>query len=330
MNYKSVLVTKRGGPEVMEIVKSELRPPEKGEVCVKVLSVPICLPDVQARYGETPIAPKVPFVPGYAVVGDVVAIGEGVTETAVSDRVAALTVSDGYAEYIYLEEYQIIPVPGTLSPTEVAPLLLNYIVAYQTLHRSAKVKTGDTILIIGASGGVGTALLQLGQLAGLNMYGVASKEKFDVLTEYGAIPIDYHTQDFVAVLREAAPNGLDAVFDGMGGNYLDRGFSLLAKNGTWVAYGNPLSFSGLWRLLGKFILLNLMPNGKRLKLYGTTTSKFGRRPFLEDWAKLFNMLELGQIKPIIMKTFPLLEAAKANAFLESGQVVGNVVLVAPE
>ena len=330
MEFKSVMVTKRGGPEVMEIVKSELRPPEKGEACVKVLSVPICLPDVQARYGETPIAPKVPFVPGYAVVGDVVAIGEGVTETAVSERVAALTVSGGYAEYIYLEEYQIIPVPKALHPTDVAPLILNYIVAYQTLHRSAKVKTGGTVLIIGASGGVGTALLQLGQLAGLTMYGVASKEKFDVLTEYGAIPIDYQSQDFVAVLREAAPNGIDAVFDGMGGEYLNRGFSLLVKGGTWVAYGNPLSFSGLLRLLGKFILLNLMPNGKRLKLYGTTTSKFGRRPFLEDWPKLFNMLELGQIKPIIMKTFPLLEAAKANAFLESGQVVGNVVLVAPE
>jgi NADPH:quinone reductase-like Zn-dependent oxidoreductase len=337
MRYKSVIVTKRGGPEALQVVENDLRAPSAGEVRVKVLATPVCGPDVQARYGHTPFAPKIPFVPGYAIVGIVDAAGppkrsagEGVTPVAVGDRVAALTVQGGYAEYIYLGEDDLIPVPEALDPAEAATLILNYIVAYQVMHRSARVKSGDKVLIIGASGGIGTALLQLGKLADLRMYGIASAPKHAILTDYGATPIDYHTQDFVQVIRRAEPDGLDAVFDGMVWGYLDRGFSLLRRGGTWVQYGNPLSLSGLLRLLGRLILLNLLPNGRSLKLYGTSTSKLGRSRFLEDWATLFTLLEGGHIQPVIMRTFPLLEAAQANALLESGQVVGNVVLVAPE
>jgi NADPH:quinone reductase-like Zn-dependent oxidoreductase len=330
VRYKNVIVTKRGAPEVLQAIDNDLRPPSAGEARIKILATPVCGPDVQARYGHTPIAPKIPFVPGYAIVGVVDAIGKGVTSAAVGDRVAALTIFGGYAEYITLGEEHLIPVPGALDPAEAATLILNYIVAYQTLHRSAKVEAGDKVLIIGASGGVGTALLQLGKLANLTMYGIASASKHHILTAYGATPVDYHTQDFVEVIRQAEPDGLDAVFDGMVWGYLDRGFSLLRRGGTWVQYGNPLSFPGLLRLLAKLVLLNVLPNGRSLKLYGTTTSKFGRRRYLEDWATLFKLLEEGKIKPIIMKKFPILEAAQANALLESGQVIGNVVLVAPE
>jgi NADPH:quinone reductase-like Zn-dependent oxidoreductase len=337
MRYKSVIVTERGGPEALQVVENDLRPPLAGEARVKVLATPVCLPDVQARYGQTPIAPKVPFVPGYAIIGVVDAVGRperpsdaGGTGVTVGDRVAALAVSGGYAEYMVLRQDLLIPVPEALDPAEAVTLVLNYIVAYQTLHRSARVKAGDKVLIIGASGGVGTALLQLGKLADLSMYGIASKSKHHILTEYGATPIDYHTQDFVEVIRQAEPDGLDAVFDGMVWGYLDRGFSLLRRGGTWVQYGNPLSFSGLLGLLARLILFNALPNRRSLKLYGTTTSKFGRGRYLEDWATLFRLLEEGKINPIIAKKFPILEAAQANALLESGQVIGNLVLVAPE
>jgi NADPH:quinone reductase-like Zn-dependent oxidoreductase len=330
MIYKSVAVVERGGPEALQVIENDLRPPAADEVRVRVLATPVCGPDIQARYGQTPIAPKVPFVPGYAIIGTIDAVGAEVARAIPGDRVGALTVSGGYAEYIYLDEDALIPVPETLDPAEAATLILNYIVAYQTLHRSARVEAGDTVLIIGASGGVGTALLQLGQLAGLRMYGIASESKHAVVTEYGATPIDYRTQDFVEVIRRAEPEGLDAVFDGMVWGYLDRGFSLLRRGGTWVQYGNPLSFSGLLRLLGRLVWLNVLPDGRSLKLYGTTTSKFGRGRYLEDWATLFKLLEEGKIEPIIMETFPILEAARANALLESGRVMGNVVLLAPE
>jgi NADPH:quinone reductase-like Zn-dependent oxidoreductase len=330
MHYKSVIVTERGGPDVLRAIDNDLRSPSTNEARVKILATPVCLPDVQARYGHTPIPPKIPFAPGYAFVGTVDAVGPDVAVVGVSDRVAALTVIGAYAEYIYVDAELLIPVPDTVDPADAATLILNYIVAYQTLHRSAKVKAGDKVLIIGASGGVGTAYLQLGRLAGLQMYALASKAKHQILIEYGATPIDYKTQDFEKVIRSAEPEGIDAVFDGMVWGYLDRGFGLLRRGGTWVQYGNPLSFSGLLRLLSRLVLLNLWPDGRSLKLYGTTTSKFGRGPFLEDWPKLFQLLEENKIDPIITAKYPLLEAAQANELLESGKVVGNVVLVAPE
>jgi len=330
MKYKSVIVTERGGPEVLQVVENDLRAPSSSQVRIKNLAVPVCLPDVEARYGRSPFRLKTPFVPGYAVVGIVDQVGEGVTSVAVGDRVGALTTIGGYAEYIFLGEKQLIPVPAALDPAEVAPLILNYIVAYQTLHRSAKVKAGDKVLIIGASGGIGTAFLQLGKLADLTLYGIASKSKHHILLEYGAEPIDYRAQDFVEVIRKSEPDGLDAVFDGIGGDYIKRSFSLLRHGGTFVGYANPFSLSRMFRFLGQIILYNLLPNRRSAKYYGTGSSRIDRRPFLEDWAALFTLLEEGKIKPVIARKYPILEASQANELLESGQVVGNIVLVAPE
>lgn len=241
-----------------------------------------------------------------------------------------MTINGGYSEYIFLGKEKLIPVPANLDPAEAVTLILNYLVAYQVLHRKAKVKAGDRVLIIGASGGVGTAFLQLGKLANLKMYGIASQNKHHILTEMGAIPIDYHTQDFVEIIQRAEPDGLDAVFDGMGGDYVKRGFSVLRVGGTLVEYGNPLSFTGLLRLLGKGLVYNLLPNGKSVQFYGTTASRFSRPSLLEDWALLFKLLEEGKIKPIIARKFPILEAAQANELLESGKVIGNIVLLTPE
>jgi NADPH:quinone reductase-like Zn-dependent oxidoreductase len=330
MRYKSVIVTQRGGPEFLKVVENPLRNPQPGEVRIKNLSASVSLPDVEARYGRSPFKLKVPFVPGYAIVGDVDVAGEGVKNYSVGDRVAALSVYGGYSEFIYLKDDQLIPVPPELGPAEVAPLILNYIVAYQALHRSAKVNAGDKVLIIGASGGIGTAYLQLGKLANLTMYGIASKSKHQILTEYGATPIDYHSQDFMEVIHTEEPGGLDAVFDGIGGQYVQQGFSLLKPGGTYVGYCNPLSLSGMLAYLGHVILYNILPNGRSAKFYGTGMSRINRRPFLEDWSTLFELLGEGVIKPIIAETYPLMEAAKANQRLESGEVTGNIVLLAPE
>ncbi len=330
MKYKSVIVTARGGPEVLQVVENDLRPPEPGEARIKILAAPLCAPDITARYGQSPFIPKPPFTPGYAVIGDVDAIGEGVTSVTVGDRVGALTAYGAYAEYLYWDADQLIPVPETLDPAEVAPLILNYIVAYHVMHRWAKVKAGDKVLIIGASGGIGTAFLQLGVLVDLKMYGVASKSKHHILEEYGATPINYHMQDFVEVIRQAEPDGLDAVFDGMAGDYIKRGFSVLRRGGTLVGYGNPMSVAGMFQALGQVVLFSLLPNGKSAKYYSTGVSRINRRIFLEDWATLFKLLEEGKIKPVIEAKFPILEARKANELLESGQVIGNIVLVAPE
>lgn len=328
MRHKSVVVTKRGGPEVIQIIENDLREPASGEVRIRILATPVCQDDVAVRRGNRPFLAKTPLVPGYSILGLVEAIAQDVTSVAVGDRVAALTQFGGHAEYIYLDEDQLVHVPTTLDPAEAVVLILNYLVAYQVLHKSAQVKPGDKVLIVGASGGVGTAFLQLGKLAHLHMYGLASRGKHSVLIDSGAIPIDYRTQDFVEVIRQAEPQGLDFVFNGMGEEYFERGLAVLRRGGVLVHYGGPQSFSRFLLLMAKFLLYNLLPNGKSIKGYGTHRGDVGQ--FKEDWAELFSLLEEGQIRPIIAAKFPILEAAKANELLESGQVIGNVVLLAPE
>ncbi len=161
------------------------------------------------------------------------------------------------------------------------------------------------------------------------MYGIASKSKHSILTEYGATPIDYRTQNFVDVIRQLEPDGINAIFDGMGGDYIKQGVSVLRHGGIFVEYGNPLTFSGMLRLLWQVIAANLQPNGIRVNLYGNS-SRVNMQPFREDWATLFKLLEEDKIKPIIHQKFPILEAPQANVLLESGQVVGNIVLLTPE
>jgi NADPH:quinone reductase-like Zn-dependent oxidoreductase len=330
MKYRSVVATKRGGPEGLHMVECDLLPPRPGQVRIKILAAPVCAPDVSARYGQSPFIPKFPFTPGYAVVGDVEAVGENASGVRVGDRVAALTAYGGYAEFLCWDANHIIPVPVHLDPADVAPIIMNYIVAYHVMHRWANVRAGDRVLIIGASGGIGTAFLQLGKLAGLKMYGVASGNKHHILEEYGATPIDYHTQNFVEVIHQREPDGLEAVFDGMAGDSFKRGFSVLKRGGTLVGYGNPMSLRATFKILGQVALFNLMPNGKAAKYYSTGVSRINWKMFLEDWAALFRLLEEGKIKPVIHAKFPILEARQANELLESGNVIGNVVLLAPE
>jgi NADPH:quinone reductase-like Zn-dependent oxidoreductase len=328
MNYRSVVVPKRGGPEVLQVVEKDLRPPAAGEARIKILATGVCQDDVAARVGNRPFLPKLPFVPGYTMVGIVDAIGQGVTRIAEGDRVGALTQLGSYAEYIYWPEEKLVHVPSTLDPAEAVTLILNYLVPYQVMHRVVHAKAGDRVLIVGASGGVGTAFLQLGKLAGLKMYGLASKSKHHILADYGAMPIDYRTQDFVEVIRQAEPDGIDFVFNGMASEYFERGLAVLRRGGSLVHYGGPESFSGFLSLVAKLIWFNLLPNGKSIKGYGT--HRIDQQLLVSDWSALFTLLGEGKIQPIIAEKFPILEAARANALLESGQVTGNLVLVAPE
>ncbi len=334
MKYNSVVATRLGGSEFLQVVENDLREPSPGEVRIKVLAAAVCRPDITVRTGEalycgTPLGHKPPFVPGYSVIGVVDAVGRGVMEAGIGDTVGVLTVVGGYTEYLYWRSDRLIPVPDTVDPVEAVPVILNYIVAYQTLHRSARVKSGDIILIIGASGGIGTALLQLGRLANLKMYGLASAGKHSILKEYGAIPLDYKNDDFVKVIRRSEPRGIDAVLDGMMRlDYIKFGLSLLREKGVLVSFGEPESFSALFRILGTYVF-NLFPTGKSFKLYGTSSYFMSNRyPFLKDWAELFKLLKEGKIRPVITAKFPIIEAARANALLESGGVIGNVVLTA--
>jgi NADPH:quinone reductase-like Zn-dependent oxidoreductase len=331
MKYKSVLVTKRGGPEFLQIVENELRPPEANEVRIRVLATGVGRTDINYRYGLSPFSPKVPFVPGYEIMGSVDAVGNAVTKVTVGNRVAALTGQGGYSEMIYLAQEHLVSVPLSLAPAEVVAVVLNYVSAYQMLHRVAKVKVGDKVLVNGASGGVGTALLELGRLAGLKIFGTASPSKHTVLSKLGTIPIDYHAQDFVETIRKEEAKGLDFVFDGMGGEHVDRALKVLKNGGKLVTYAAPIGFVSVLKDQARLLRINLLSRGKSAEFYGITALyRRDKKPFMEDLPKLFNLLEEGKIKPLVTEKFALLEARKANELLESGQVTGNIALLTPE
>lgn len=326
--YKSLIVTGHGGPQKLQFSEQTLRPPAPGEARLRVLATPLCQDDIAIRVGNRPFLKKPPYVPGYSFVGVVDAVGEGVTGVAPGQRVAALTQYNSHAEFVYWPAEELVQVPAALDPAEVAPLILNYLVAHQCLHRVAKVKPGDRVLVIGASGGVGTAFLQLGRLAGLKMYGLASTAKHGILRQWGAIPIDYRSQDFTEVIHQAEPQGLDFVFNGMGPETFERSLAVLRTGGMLVSYGAPTSFADFLRFLVKFLGYNLLPNGKKIAGYGT--HREGVAGFKEDWTTLFELLATGQIQPVIEQKLPLSAAVQANELLESGQVTGNLVLLATE
>ena len=160
------------------------------------------------------------------------------------------------------------------------------------------------------------------------MVGLASPAKHEVLIEHGALPIDYHSEDFVQVLHEIEPDGIDFVFNGMADAYVRRGMKVLRRGGVLVQFGAPQSKSRFIKFLGQFLWYNLLPNGKKIAGYGT--HRLGVELFAEDWQALFQLLESGQIKPLIDHKFPLAEIVQANELLESGQVTGNIVILCSE
>jgi NADPH:quinone reductase-like Zn-dependent oxidoreductase len=231
-----------------------------------------------------------------------------------------------------------------LDPAEAVSLILNYITAYQMLHRSAKVKAGQRILIHGAAGGVGTALLQLGRLAGLEMYGTCSARTATVVSDLGGIPIDYRNQDFVKEVRRLTNDGVDVVFDGIGGDNLWRSREAVRPGGILVVYGFTSKLSGgrLARekssgrhrfresvILGWYIARNwFLPGSKHMVPYSIQWRKrLNPAPFRQDLISLLNLLQERKIKPLIARRFPLVEARQAHELLGEGGVVGKIVLV---
>jgi NADPH:quinone reductase-like Zn-dependent oxidoreductase len=182
MTYQHILVTRHGGSEVLQLAEDHLPEPQTGEVRVKILACGVAFTDILIREGLYPGIPKVPFSPGYEIVGVVDKLGAEVDTVELGQRVTALTIVGGYSEYICLPAAELVPVPAEVDTSEAACLVLQYVTAYQLLYRIAEVKPGNRVLIHGAAGGVGTALLELGKLLDLQMYGTASKAKHELVS----------------------------------------------------------------------------------------------------------------------------------------------------
>lgn len=329
-----VIVTEYGGPEKLAITEEPLRPLRRGEVRVRVRSAGVALADVMRREGKYPGTPQAPFTPGYDAVGIVDELGEDVRDVRRGEKVAVFyNGTGGYASYAYATPEELYPVPDGVDSAQAVAVILNYVTAYQMLHRFAKVSEGDRILIHGASGGTGTALLDLGRVAGVRMYGTASAAKHDVVAGYGAIPIDYRAEDFVQALRDKAPEGMDAVFDPIGGSNWERSFETLNARGRFIGYGYTSVLgqddsSGWLNDWGRMSANPATPQGNPAFLYSATTLR-GEHPewFREDLASVFGLLAEGKIRPTIAARIPLREADRAHRMLESSQSAGKIVLI---
>ena len=343
MKHTRIVVTHYGGPDALRVVEEDRPEPKSGEVRVRVLAAGVSLPDVMMREGIHPETPRVPFTPGWDFVGEVERLGDGVSGIEIGQRVAALPIHGAYSEFICLPLGELVPVPAELDAAEAVSLVLNYITAYQMLHRSAKVRRGQRVLIHGAAGGVGTALLQLGRIAEVEMYGTCSSRQAADVSALGAIPIDYQHQDFVNEIRRLTRDGVDAVFDGIGGAHIWRSRKALCRGGKVVAYGLTGSLKGgrlasgrsgrrsRFREMRIFVVYIagswLLPGRKRVALYSIQWLKrLKPAMFREDLAILFELLRQQKIKPLVAQRFPLAEARSAHELLGQGGITGKIVL----
>ena len=344
MRHRRIVVNHYGGPDALGVVEEDCPEPKSGEVRVRVLAAGVSMPDVMAREGIHPETPEVPFTPGWDLVGLVDRVGEGVSGVEPGRLVAAMPIHGAWAEYVCLPQSELVPVPAGLDHAEAVSLVLNYITAYQMLHRAARIQPGDRVLIHGASGGVGTALLQLARVAGAETYGTCSPKGAAAVRELGGVPIDYRDQDYVKEIRRLTGDGVDAVFDPIGGAHLWQSRQALRPGGRVVGYGNTTSLRGEGlglqrrgrrnRLHGIPIYALyiaggwLLPGRRRILPYSIQTLKRLKPAlFRRDLIALFDLLREKKIKPVIAERFPLTEARQAQELLGKGGVIGKIVLV---
>ncbi|HVW86297.1 MAG TPA: medium chain dehydrogenase/reductase family protein [Bryobacteraceae bacterium] len=345
MRHARIIVDHYGGPDALRVIEEECPEPKPGQARVRVLAAGVCLPDVMMREGIHPETPRLPFTPGWDLVGVVDRVGADVSGIEPGQMVAALPIHGAYAEFVCLPSRELIPAPSGLDAAEAVSLVLNYVTAYQMLHRSARVRPGQRVLIHGAAGGVGTALLQLGHLAGLEMYGTCSSQGAAAVSDLGATAIDYRQQDFVTEICRLTGNGVDVVFDGLGGTHIWRSRKALRPGGRVVAYGLTGSLRGgrlasgqpgrrrrfrAIAIFGLYIAAGwILPGRKRVVPYSIQWLKRLRPAlFRQDLTALFDLLRQEKIKPLIAARFPLAEARQAQELLGRGGVTGKIVLVA--
>jgi NADPH:quinone reductase-like Zn-dependent oxidoreductase len=335
MNNKKIVAPRFGGPEVLQVVEDAIPEPGEGELLVKMLTAGVSFADVMWMSGTVPGGPKTPFTPGYDVVGTIQKLGPGVSGLAVGERVAAQIHYGGYAEYVIVPSKQAVKVPVELDSTRAVCAILNYLTAYQIYHRITGVsaKPGTRVLIHGAAGGVGTALLDLGRVFGFEMYGTVSKNKQGVVTKLGGKPIDYGAEDFVEGILKRTGTGVDVVIDPIGGPHFWQSFRSLRKGGMLVATASMASVRGLSMLRTilaymQVSLWNVLPNGRSATFLDLEVSN-EKNPawYQEDLPQVIRYLSEGKINPIVARVLPLTQAAEAHRLLLDRRVEGKIVLV---
>jgi NADPH:quinone reductase-like Zn-dependent oxidoreductase len=331
-------------PSGLRLVERSLPPPGAGQVIVRVESTAVSFAETAMRRGRYYGQPPFPFVPGYDLVGIVEAVGPGVSPALAGRRVAALTKTGGWATAVLLAAADLVEVPDGVGADEAETLIVNGVTAYQMLHRDAKVRAGQTVLVLGASGGVGSILVQLARQAGARVIGTASPRHHQALRELGVEPVDYHDPDLAARVLELAPGGVDAVFDHLGGASVTRSYRLLSRTGTLVCYSIASKRDDTGPVLPDFLLLlaklafwNYLPTRRHASFYniwaGAGKPDSARREAFRarlrtDLTHLFGLLRDGALTAKIAARYPLTQVAAAMELAESSErtALGKIIL----
>ncbi|SDN40905.1 medium chain dehydrogenase/reductase family protein [Allokutzneria albata] len=327
-----IVLTGKGGPEMLRITEGAKPRPGKGQLLVRTEASGVSFAEVQMLRGRYPLQPKFPFVPGYDLVGRVVD-GEGLPA---GQRVVALTRTGAWRDEVVIPAKIAVPISEDVDPGVAAAVAMNGVTAWEMLHVTAKVRAGQTVLVHGAAGGVGSLLVQLARLAGARVIGTASAGKHDLLRSLGAEPVDYRKGDVVAQVRALAPNGVDAVFDHVGGKSLDDSWSLLAPGGVLANYGSAGTLRDTGHPLRPYVgTLRRMAWWQLRRLVGLTgrrrASMYYVKPgagFTKALTEVLRLVAAGSLTPHIDRRMPLTDAVKALTLLSTGQATGKIVLEA--
>jgi NADPH2:quinone reductase len=313
-----------GGPDMLVPEKRPMPVPGDGEILVKVAAAGVNRPDVMQRMGLYPPPPGAPDIPGLEIAGEVVALGPNVKRWKLGDRVMALVVGGGYAEYCLAHESHALPV-GTLSMVEAAAIPETFFTVWHNTFERGGLKRGETLLIHGGSSGIGTAAIQLAKAFGARVITTAgSPEKCDACRKLGAdVAVNYKTEDFVAATKTATGDkGAEVIVDMVGGDYIARNYEAAAVEGRIV----QIAFQGSPKSTVDFRRIML----KRLHHTGSTL----RSRSIPDKGAIARAVETnvlpliaaGKVKPVIYKTFPLDAASAAHALMETSAHIGKIVL----
>jgi len=333
MPYSRIVLKAFGAPEELELESVDALPePGTGEVRVRVLVTSAAFTDVMIRKGMYPdVREKPPFVPGYDMVGIIDAVGSETSGFVLGDRVADLTTIGAYSEYICLPAERLTKVPEGVSDEDALAMILSAVTPFQMLNRVARAKSGQRILIHGAGGAVGTAMLQLAHNAGITTFGTDIAQKHDLIRQFGGTPIDANAPDLAQAITDAVGDGVDFAFDPLGGDSLSRSLHALSPGGMLVAYGFQNEVLGRGGSIPiDFVKLKLwdwLPNGHATAFYSIGAMR-RKHPewFREDLATLFGMLAEGRIASVVAEILPLKEVRRAHELLEAGQVAGKLVM----
>jgi NADPH:quinone reductase-like Zn-dependent oxidoreductase len=331
MRNMQIRVTGLGGVEHLVACDGEIPRPGQGELLIRIEFAGVGFADLMIRHGKLPGTPRLPVVPGYDIVG-IVERADPQANIAVGTRVAALTRFGGYAQYVVVKANGVAIVPREILPEKAVCMVLNYLTAYQMLTRTAGARRGDSVLVHGAAGGVGTAALQLGMDMGLRLFGTASVKKHDLVRALGATPMDYREASFVSEIKQLVPEGISMALDPVGPASWNQSKRVIKHGGMLIGYGGLGTFNretdhfegSDLSLLAGVLRQKLFPTGIRFRFFSVSVRRPERTK--EDLGAVFDLAARGRIDPIISDVLPLGAAAEAHRRLAAGHVRGKIVL----